>query len=44
MAFIGTNSGQVFYAFGKPTQQGGYIAFNVNDIETAEQRINEQLY
>jgi len=38
-AFIGRNSGGVFYAFGKPTQKGGYIAFNVKTEKEAENKI-----
>ena len=41
VAFIGKNTYGVFYAFGSPSQIGGYIAFNVPDIETAEKRIKE---
>jgi hypothetical protein len=38
-AFIGRNSGGYFFAFGTPTQKGGYIAFNVKTKEEAENRI-----
>ena len=43
VAFIGQNSDGYFYAFGKPSQQGGYIAFNTQTVAEAENKIVEHL-
>ena len=43
IAFIGKNKDGLFYAFGKPSQAGGYIAFNVKTIQEAYKKINENL-
>lgn len=40
VAFIGQRpDGQIYFAFGNPSQQGGYIAFDAKDINTAQQKI-----
>lgn len=45
VAFIGQRSdGQIYFAFGTPSQQGGYIAFDAKDINTAQQKISEYLH
>jgi hypothetical protein len=41
VAFIGENTDGVYYAFGCPSQKGGYIAFNVESIDVAFDRIAE---
>jgi len=43
LAFIGQNSCGYFYAFGSPSQSGGYIAFNTKGYEEAESKIYEHL-
>ena len=44
VAFIGQRAdGKIYFAFGSPSQQGGYIAFDANDINTAQQKISEYL-
>jgi hypothetical protein len=44
VAFIGNEiSTGIYYAFGTPSQPGGYIAFSCKDIETARAKINEHL-
>lgn len=45
VAFIGQRQdGQIYFAFGTPSQQGGYIAFDAKDINTAQQKISEYLH
>lgn len=45
LAFIGQRSGgQIYFAFGTPSQQGGYIAFDAKNVETAQQKISEYLH
>lgn len=45
VAFIGQRSGgQIYFAFGSPSQQGGYIAFDAKDVNTAQQKISEYLH
>lgn len=43
-AFIGQNSHGFYYAFGAPSQTGGYIAFNVADYKTAYEKICANLF
>lgn len=45
VAFIGQRAGgQIYFAFGTPSQQGGYIAFDTKNVETAQQKISEYLH
>lgn len=45
VAFIGQRAdGQIYFAFGSPTQHGGYIAFDAKDVNTAQQKISKYLY
>lgn len=45
VAFIGQKAdGQIYFAFGTPSQQGGYIAYDAKDVNTAQQKISNYLY
>lgn len=45
VAFIGQRAdGQIYFAFGTPSQHGGYIAFDAKDVNTAQQKISEYLH
>jgi hypothetical protein len=39
VAFIGSNNGKIFYAFGKPSQ-ANYISFETSSVEKAKELIN----
>ena len=43
VAFIGSYSEGYYFAFGSPTQPGGYIAFNAPTIEMCRQKIQQYL-
>lgn len=42
-AFISTQNGQYFYAFGSPSQAGGYIAFMCSSLEVAKEKLENLL-
>jgi len=45
VAFIGQRmNGQIYFAFGTPSQRGGYISFDAKDLNTAQQKISEYLH
>jgi hypothetical protein len=45
VAFIGQRmDGQIYFAFGTPSQQGGYIAYDAKDVDTARQKISMYLH
>ena len=45
VAFIGQRTdGKIYFAFGTPSQRGGYIAYDAKDLNTAQQKISEYLH